>query len=382
MTTLQLEPNVLRWAAGNIGSTVEDLARRVTTESKVEKVASGKMTARQAENFATLARVPFGLLFLQEPPNLEKPALPDLRQLPDAAALSSSFYDTLEDVLRKQDWFADYLEEVDADLPSCVGKFDPRTAEPKVVAQDIARAIGCDESLRRRCATKEQYFSELVKGVERSGILVFKNGVVRNNGHRPLNVDEFRGFAISHRRAPVIFINGKDATAAWIFTLLHEAAHIWFGQSGISDVSASVGGSFQGLEQKCNQVAAEVLTPETEFKSAWKLHKHEAPFENISRLFKVSGLVIARRALDFGYIDKNAYLAVLERTKRTEASSGGEGGGDYYLSVPVRNSKSFTRAVVNEAFSGRMMLRDAGSLLNISAHAVAELRNRRVGDVG
>lgn len=382
MTTLQLEPNVLRWAAGNIGSSVEELARRVASESKVEKVTAGSMTPLQAEKFANLARVPFGLLFLKEPPRLEKPTLPDLRQLPKAAELSGSFYETLDDVLRKQEWFADYLEEVGADVPNFVGKFDPRASDVKVVAKDIAESIGCDDGLRRKSANKEEYFAALVRGLERIGVLVFKNGVVKNNGRRPLNLDEFRGFAIAHPRVPVIFINGKDATAAWIFTLLHEAAHIWFGESGISNFSASVGEKVKGVEQKCNQVAAEVLTPESEFRAAWKQWGGDAPFDNIPRMFKVSSLVVARRALDFNFIDQATYFSIWERTQRFEAKVEGEGGGDFYKSVAVRNSKSFTRAVVNEAFSGRMLFRDAGSLLNVSPHSVAELRSRRVGDIG
>lgn len=381
MATLQLAPQVLQWAAGNIGSTVEDLARRVTSASKVEKVASGRMTVLQAEKFANLAHVPFGLLFLPEPPELERPELPDLRQLPRAEALSHSFFETLDDVIRKQEWFADYLEDVDADFPVCVGKFDARTAEVKVVAKDIAQSIGCDYKLRKRSANKEEYFSALVRGVESAGILVFKSGVVKNNGHRPLNVSEFRGFAIAHPRAPAIFINGRDAVAAWIFTLLHEVAHIWFGESGISDFSASVPDLVEGLEQKCNQIAAEILTPEDEFVQAWQVHVRDAPFANLSRIFKVSQLVIARRALDLLLIDRNAYVEVLEQTRKAEGNNDGEGGGDYYKSVVVRNSKRFTRAVVNEAFAGRILLRDAGSLLNVSPHTVVGLRNRRVGDV-
>lgn len=104
MTTLSLAPAVLQWAAGNIGSTVEQLAARIAAESRVEKVASGVMTPKQAEKFATLARVPFGFLFLAEPPKIKRPDLPDLRQVQQSAPLSESFYDTLRDIQKKQEW--------------------------------------------------------------------------------------------------------------------------------------------------------------------------------------------------------------------------------------------------------------------------------------
>ncbi|MBX9835386.1 MAG: hypothetical protein K2X65_04335 [Burkholderiaceae bacterium] len=186
MTTLSLAPAVLQWAAGNIGSTAEQLAARIATESKVEKVASGVMTPKQAEKFATLARVPFGFLFLTEPPKIKRPDLPDLRQVQQSEPLSESFYDTLRDIQKKQEWYAEHLKEIEADAPDFVGKFNHKVVDVKKAAREIAAAIGCNAGLRERCSTKEDYFSQLMRGVEASGVLVFKNGVVHNNGHRPL----------------------------------------------------------------------------------------------------------------------------------------------------------------------------------------------------
>lgn len=373
MTTLSLAPAVLQWAAGNIGSTVEQLAAQITSESKIEKIAAGLMTPRQAEKFATMARVPFGFLFLTEPPEIKRPDLPDLRQVQHAEPLSESFYETLRDVQNKQEWYADHLKEIEADLPNFVGKFNHELVDVKRAAKEIAAAIGCNADLRNQSANKEEYFSKLVRGVEASGVLVFKNGVVRNNGHRPLRVSEFRGFALVHSVAPAVFINGKDSAAAWIFTLVHEVTHIWFGQSGISDFSASSDFNPHGLERKCNEVAAEVLVPEDEFTQNWRLHGPS--FQKIAGVFKVSALVIARRALDLGFIERRDYQTVLTQTQR--ATTADSSGGDFYKSVVVRNSRKFTNTVINEAFSGRMLLRTAGSLLNVSPNVVNELRIRR-----
>lgn len=91
MATLSLAPEVLQWAAGNIGSTVEQLAARVAGPSKTQQVMDGKLTAKQAEKFASIAQVPFGFLFLREPPNIPDPEIPDLRQVPGAKRLSRAF---------------------------------------------------------------------------------------------------------------------------------------------------------------------------------------------------------------------------------------------------------------------------------------------------
>lgn len=89
-----------------------------------------------------------------------------------------------------------------------------------------------------------------------------RSGIVGNNTHRPLDVAEFRGFAISHPLAPLVFINSADAPAARLFTLMHELAHIWVGSSGISNASP---GNARREEVFCNAVAGEFLAPHDVF---------------------------------------------------------------------------------------------------------------------
>src|SRR4051794_41045070 len=123
MATLTLSPHVLEWAANKVGLSVGDLAGQVAAPSKKEAFLNGKLTPTQVEKVAAIARVPFGFLFLPEPPILERPQLPDLRQVTDATPLSDNFYDTLSDILQKQEWFADYLKDGEVEGPAFVGKY-------------------------------------------------------------------------------------------------------------------------------------------------------------------------------------------------------------------------------------------------------------------
>ena len=102
---------------------------------------------------------------------------------------------------------------------------------------------------------------ELTRNAEQSGIMIMRSGVVGNNTHRPLDVEEFRGFSVSDHVAPLIFINGQDFRGAQIFTLAHEMAHIWAGQGGLSNPDYGLRSEWEDstVEQFCNRVAAETL---------------------------------------------------------------------------------------------------------------------------
>lgn len=371
MTTLNLSISVLEWAAGHIGRSLESLAEEIVAPSKRKNFLNGKLTVTQAEKLANKAHVPFGFLFLDAPPAMVEKAIPDLRQTLGHAPLSSDFYEVLDDVVRKQQWFADYLRESGADNQAFVGKFKPKAkAHPEAIALDIRRTLGLTDEMRAHCGSYAAYFSLLSEKIEEAGILVFKSGIVKSSTKRGLSVSEFRGFVLADALAPVIFINGKDAEAAWIFTLAHELAHIWLGESGVSDIPAAAN-SHDGVEWLCNKIAAELLTPKAQFLEAWD-KTAEPKFDGLSRMFKVSRLVIARRALDLGKISWADYRQVEEESKKRRTSS----GGNPFNTIPVRNSKRLTRALVTSAMGGHTMLLDAASLLNVSPDTVMKLGKR------
>jgi Zn-dependent peptidase ImmA (M78 family) len=371
MGTLNLSINVLEWAASHIGRSLESLADEIVVPSKRKNFLNGKLTVTQAEKLANKAHVPFGFLFLDAPPAIAEKAIPDLRQTPGHAPLSNDFYEVLDDVVRKQQWFADYLRETGAENQAFVGKFKPTAKiHPEVVALDIRRTLGLTDEMRAQCKSYAAYFSLLSAKVEEVGILVFKSGIVKSSTKRGLSVSEFRGFVLTDTSAPVIFINGKDAEAAWIFTLAHELAHIWLGESGVSDIPASTN-SHAGVEWLCNKIAAELLTPKAQFLEAWD-KATEPKFDGLSKLFKVSRLVIARRALDLDKITLADYRQAEEESKKRRTSS----GGNPFNTIPVRNSKRLTRALVADAMGGHTMLLDAASLLNVSPDTVMKLGKR------
>ena len=372
METLQISPSILRWAAEQRGLSLDALVDLLGTPSKHNDFIAGKLSIAQTEKLAKKTQIPFGYFFLDTPPATVQRGIPDLRQLPNHEPLSSDFFDVLDDVLRKQQWYQEYLQEQGAQKLNFVGKYSFNTNLPaEQIAADIQYTLGITDQERNQCKTTGEFFTLFSAKVESIGILVFKNGIVKSNTRRGLSVNEFRGFAIADPLAPSVFINGKDSEAAWIFTLAHEVAHIWVGESGVSDLPANQQKSGNKVEVFCNRVAAELLTPKVQFLAAWE-QAAESKFDVLSKAFKVSRLVIARRAFDLGKIDWPTYQTISDASNKQKASN----GGSPYRSYPLRNSKRLTRAIVSTAMSGGMMLREAASLLNVRPGTVMELSKR------
>ncbi len=99
----------------------------------------------------------------------------------------------------------------------------------------------------------------LARTCQAAGIFVLLIGNLGSH-HTALDVELFRGFALSDKVAPfVVIANDQDSEQAWSFTLLHELAHIWLGQTGVSS-----GRPTSAIETFCNDVAGRVLLPSDE----------------------------------------------------------------------------------------------------------------------
>lgn len=386
MAKALIKPQMVRWARERASLSVERLSEKLKTT--VERLLSWEQgddapTFKQAEKIAQYTHVPFGYLFLSDPPKEELP-IPDLRihggGLPTEQP-SAAFLDLIRNVRFQHDWYRDYLLEQGAERLPFVNKF--RIGENiRKIAGDISDTLQM-ESLRASQSNWEGYLRFLCDRCEEVGIWIMRAGYVGSNTHRSLDLYEFRGFAISDPIVPLVFINGKDAKAAQIFTLAHELAHLWLGESGVSNIrlDEEAPGPQVRVERVCNAVAAEVLTPQTQFLDAWQAGVSlEENVRVLSKNFKVSGVVIARRARDLGKISTEEYLSFFQQEqKRWDKQGDSQEGGNPYATYPIKNGRNFTQAVLYSAMSGKLLLRDAGGLLHISPSTVQKLFHRQQG---
>lgn len=359
-----INPEILRWMRERGGLDVGDAARAasISPDQLIRwETGESQPTFIQAQKLAQALHAPFGYLFLTEPPAENLP-LPDLRTVGGAPVPrpSINLLDTIRLSLQRQTWYLDHLHDQDAEPLPFVARFATDAPVQAVVA-DMRAVLGVNVAQGQ--PTKDAYLRYLIDAAEAAGILVMRSGIVGNNTHRPLDVAEFRGFAVSHPLAPLVFINSADAPAARLFTLMHELAHVWVGSSGISNASP---GNPRREEVFCNAVAGEFLAPHDVFIPLWTASTVSLP-ERLAKLaqrFHVSHLVIMRRALDLGLVDHTTYWQHYQAELAAFRDKPG-GGGNFYRNAGVKNSKRFARAVLAEALSGRLLLRDAGRLLGV-----------------
>jgi Zn-dependent peptidase ImmA (M78 family) len=179
--------------------------------------------------------------------------------------------------------------------------------------------------------------------------------------------------------APLVFINGADTKSAQMFTLAHELAHIWLGQSAVSDAQA-VRVPEQKVERWCNQVAAELLVPLDRMQQEYNKAAHL--LEEVSRLarrFKVSTLVILRRIHDAGGLtEEQFWKAYAAEVKRLRAIPRGT-GGNFYLTQAARVSKRFATALVISTREGQTLYHDAFRMLGFSKQSTFLELGRSLG---
>jgi Zn-dependent peptidase ImmA (M78 family) len=380
MIRVEVRPELLRWARERAGFSMPMLARRFPKLEAWER-GETRPTLKQLEGFAKATYTPVGLLFLREPP-VESVPIPDFRTVDNLhiGHPSPDLLDTIYVCQQRQEWYRDFARSTGEEPLTFVGSAQP-THEIEATAARIRQALGFDLEERRRKPTWTDALRLFIEQADQVGILVMCSSVVLNNNRRHLDPGEFRGLAMADDLAPLVFINGADTKAAQMFTLAHELAHIWLGQSALSDAEAS---SVPGneVERWCNQVAAELLMPlaavRNEYRSDAELRME---VDRLARRFKVSTLVVLRRIHDAGGVTReelwDAYAGELERLRAMPRGS----GGDFYLTQAARVSKRFARALVVSTLEGQTLYRDAFRMLGFSKLSTFQELGRSLGVV-
>lgn len=367
MTRAPVNPDVLTWARERAGYQSTQMIAKFPKFIEWE-TGTRSPTFKQADALARKFHIPVGYLFLSKPPRSQELPIPDFRTVA-SAPLDQPSLDLLEviDTCRKrQDWFKNHARIHEHDELVFIGSAttdDP----PDQVAALMRDKLGFGVADRQECDTWSDALRMFIRTVQDAGPLVMVSGVVGNDTHRKLDPDEFRGFALSDSLAPVIFVNGADTKAAQMFTLAHELAHLWLGESALSNCEAATFAGVRSEETWCNAVAAEFLVPLAEFRPHLTTTTHlSVMLKRLAKVFKVSTLVILRRLLDSNWMTQDEFSMEWTReVAHLKKLAKSRGGGDFFRSIQSRVDSRFAKALIASTLEGETLYRDAYELLGV-----------------
>jgi len=383
-----ITPNVLKWARESARMTEETAAAKVSvTIDKLKEWEAGtnQPTIRQAQKLAKAYKRPFALFFLPEIPRDFQP-LQDFRKFGSKTLTTSSIF-IIREIQQKQAWISDVSSENQEEKLSFVGRYSIND-NPQKVAQDMLTTLIINPPSYK----SENPIKEWIDATETNGIFVSRTSFI----HSRLKLDskELQGFAIADPYAPFVFVNSDDWNAPQLFTLVHELAHIWIAETGISneiEPDLKHKAKFHPVELFCNEVAANALMPKEII-----LSFDSASFQSSKDVFKiakqlgVSSFALLVRALNLNIISlpvyqklkkqaDNDYADFLKREaekKAKQKEKEKQGGPNYFLLQLNINSRLFTQTVLDAFRGGFIEPTLASNLLNVQVNKFQKLESQ------
>lgn len=373
-------PKVLKWARESAKMSLEQAASKVNkTAEQLSAWEEGEElpTIKQAEKLAKSYRRPFALFFLPEIPNDFQP-LQDFRKS-DSNDLSTGSIFIIREIQQKQNWLSEVMEESGEPKLPFIGKFSLSNS-PTEVAEDIIKTL----SISRNLNGQESSVKYWVDQIEATGIFVSRTSFIHSR--LLLDKDELQGFAIADPYAPFVFVNSQDWDAPQLFTLIHELAHLWIAETGISNDVEMDSKNSHPIERFCNEVAANVLMPEELVKSFdYRVFDNSKSVFRTAKTLGISSFALIVRALNLSIISLDHYqtlkgqvqndfneFLVREEEKRQKAKQR-EGGPNPYLLRVNKNSRLFTQFVLDAFRGGNIEPTQASTLLNTSVNNFSKL---------
>ncbi len=381
---------ILTWARESSGLSVEDAAKKLQLKDTqaatgVEKLLAfenGKIPSRSLlVRMSKQYRKPLLAFYMEKPPKKGDRG-EDFRTLPASFAPEEDVYvDVLiRDIKARQSLLRETLiDEDEAEVLPFVGCANLHQGVSNI-ANTISQALNFNLEKFRGFKVADDAFKYLRAIAEEIGVFVLLAG---NLGSHHSNIDTkiFRGFVLADKIAPFVVINNHDAKSAWSFTLLHEMAHLWLGQTGVS-------GSFAEniLEQFCNDVASEILLPADDLSdfrpNILDFDKLAQEISDFAQVRNISSGLVSYRLLRQGTIDKNLWfeLSGFYRTqwlafkdKQKIRNKMQDGGPSYFVVHRNKLGNALVRFAERMTSSGALTTTKAGLLLGVKPLKVHKL---------
>ena len=343
--SLKINPDVITWAIKRSGKTDAEINKKFP---KVEQWIDGtyKPTFKQLESFCATTHINLCDLYSEVVPNKNLP-IADFRTISGRKKEPSpELYDTIMSLGYRQDWLTDYFQNLGCEKIDFVGSITAGTPIIEAVKK-TRNFLKLELDWAFSTSSVHEAFKTLRDKLEEKRITVIVNSVVNDNTSRKLDLEEFRGFVLADSYAPFIFINGRDAKAAQLFTLVHELVHLGLSETGVVEPNENNALANNEIETFCDKVTAEFLVPKNLFLGLW--NKNVSLTKAISaeeKRFKTSFVVCARKAYECDLISSTELGEIL-KNHQSEVSKipVKKGRGDYYRTKGYKIGKVFGSSV-------------------------------------
>lgn len=375
---------ILRWAREDAGLSLEEAADRanikplkprgqklgVTPAERLQSIEAGEqpLSSTLLKALAKAYRRPEITFFLPTPPHKEEflvdfrtvDSKPNSADSPEFAALKRRII-SLHKALK-------YIAEAEEEAPLAFVNSQTSNSSVSSVVAAIRSVLGPDPRKVSKIRNEAEFFKALRDQAQHAGIYVILLGDLGSH-HSAISLEEFRGMCISDSLAPMIIINPNDTLKARVFSLLHEICHIFIGVTGYCNEDGMIKSHYDRAQETfCNAVAAEYLVPECELSEENIQEPLIQSIDKIAKKFKVSSIVIARRAKDINKITHTDYNYIVQKyIERARAFKNDmRGGPDANTVMAFHLGKKLVSALMNATSSGYIGFNDVSSLLGIS----------------
>ncbi|HWT74133.1 MAG TPA: ImmA/IrrE family metallo-endopeptidase [Mobilitalea sp.] len=379
--TVNIAPEVINWVMDR--TKVDEISASIYEKMLNWKNGEKIPTFNQIEDVSKATNIPLGYFFLQKPP-IEDVTILQFRTIDSyyTSNPSRNLIDTINSMESIQEWMRDYLIKSDYAELDFIGSMK-NNRDSKNIADNIRKTLRLEKTWYSTCSDAAESFRLLRNKMETSGIIVMMSGIVEQNTHRTLDIEEFRAFTLLDNYAPLIFVNSNDSKSGKLFSLLHEVSHIWIGANSFYNDRYNKVTNLSQDEVMCNAVAAELLVPNDIFIALWNnISNYEEVYDKIKKLasiFRCGTTVIARRALDNEFVESEVYYIVAEEAIKNyleNKEKKSSGGGDYYITAASRYDHRFLIALDNSVRECKTQFTDAYRLTKTNRKTFSKLLDK------
>ena len=399
---LNINNHTLKWARENAGFDINDIHN--IELKRIEELEKGtdRPTLKEANILAELYGVSSNVFYFPPPKKSVLDIITDFRQFHNTKnkKYSKELRLLINKLQERQKWLKEYFEEEKIKPLSFVSSVKinstPQKIADKIVktffsSRDNYLKFHREEKLRNNKPrlikkSKDRFLLTLIEKLGSYGVVVVKcRGF---NNENSIELQEARGFILSDKYAPFIFLHSKDYITAQIFTLIHELTHLFINESGV--IGELQKKHLNKIEKFCNQVASRFLLTENQLKAYFdskkkntkRISKEEIVnnIDKVSKKFFISKLSVLLRLKEQKIIKDNLFNQlwnefytemqgwIAKKDKKLleeKQSKDKKPRGNFYNTMLSRTNKDFIKVVYSAYQAKSITGYQASSLLNI-----------------